>query len=70
MGWADLWAEQCLKLYDVAGAVPIITGAGGFVSDWNGKPIGQDFDGYAVGASHKALALEVLAILHNPTGLA
>ena len=39
MGWADVLVEQCLKLYDVAGAAPIITGAGGFIGDWQGKPI-------------------------------
>ena len=63
MGWADVWAEQCLKLYDVAGAVPIITGAGGFISDWDGQPITRNFSGFAVAASHKDLAMEALTVL-------
>lgn len=65
MGWADVWAEQCLKLYDVAGVVPIISGAGGFISDWQGRPIDIDFNGFAVAASSKDLAMQALKIL-NP----
>lgn len=63
MGWADVVVEQCLGLYDVAGAVPIITGAGGFISDWQGKPIGMNFSGEAVAATSRELALEALKIM-------
>lgn len=67
MGWCDVVVEQCLKLYDVAGAVPIITGAGGFMTDWNGKPITIDFEdvskGEAIAASSVELAKESVAIL-------
>jgi histidinol phosphatase-like enzyme (inositol monophosphatase family) len=63
MGWADVITEQCLKLYDVAGAVPIITGAGGFISDWNAQPIDINFDGFLVAASNRELALQALEIL-------
>jgi fructose-1,6-bisphosphatase/inositol monophosphatase family enzyme len=65
MGWADVWAEQCLKLYDVAGVVPIITGAGGFISDWEGKPIDMNFNGFAVAASTRDLANQALEILNK-----
>jgi histidinol phosphatase-like enzyme (inositol monophosphatase family) len=63
MGWADCVVEQKLALYDVAGLVPIITGAGGFVSDWKLNPVGMDFDGHLVAASSKELAVEVLKIM-------
>jgi fructose-1,6-bisphosphatase/inositol monophosphatase family enzyme len=36
MGHADLVVEQKLKLYDVAGLAPIVTGAGGIFVDWDG----------------------------------
>lgn len=63
MGWADVLVEQCLKLYDVAGAAPIITGAGGTITDWHGNPITIDFNGEAVAASNKDLALEAINLL-------
>jgi histidinol phosphatase-like enzyme (inositol monophosphatase family) len=63
MGWADVWVEQCLKIYDVAGVAPIISGAGGFISDWQGNPITVEFKGEAVGASTKDLAMEAVKVL-------
>ena len=63
MGWADAIVEQNLGLYDVAGAVPIITGAGGVFTDWQGRPIGMDFKGEAVVASSPALAQEIRKLL-------
>jgi inositol-phosphate phosphatase/L-galactose 1-phosphate phosphatase/histidinol-phosphatase len=64
MGWADLVSEQCLKIYDVAGVAPIITGAGGFISDWSGKAIDIGFNGFAVAGSSKALAMQAAEILN------
>jgi inositol-phosphate phosphatase / L-galactose 1-phosphate phosphatase / histidinol-phosphatase len=60
MGWADVVVEQCLKIYDVAGAAPIINGAGGFIGDWQGKPIDINFKGEAVAASTKELAMKAV----------
>jgi histidinol-phosphatase len=37
-GHLDLVIETELKPYDIAALVPIITGAGGVVTTWNGKP--------------------------------
>ena len=65
MGWADVLVEQCLKIFDVAGAAPIITGAGGFISDWQGNPITIDFQGEAVAASTRELAEEAIDNLVN-----
>jgi fructose-1,6-bisphosphatase/inositol monophosphatase family enzyme len=57
--------EQCLKLYDVAGTVPIITGAGGFIGGWDGKPIDITFEGEAVAASSQELAMEAVRVLRG-----
>jgi inositol-phosphate phosphatase / L-galactose 1-phosphate phosphatase / histidinol-phosphatase len=65
MGWADVIVEQCLKIYDVAGAVPIITGAGGFIGDWQGNPIDINFKTEAVAASTKELAMEAIEVLET-----
>lgn len=63
MGWADIVVEQKLQIYDVAGIIPIITGAGGFVSDFSGKSInGAGYDGTMVAASCKELAFEAIKI--------
>ena len=37
-GHLDLVIETELKPYDIAALIPIITGAGGIVTTWDGKP--------------------------------
>ena len=37
-GQVDLIIEGSLKSYDIAALIPIITGAGGVVTTWDGKP--------------------------------
>ena len=63
LGWADLVVERDLKVHDVVGLVPLITGAGGYAADWQGNAIDLDTDGTMIAASTKALALEALAVL-------
>ncbi len=62
-GWIDLVCEADLKLYDFAAVMPIITEAGGLVTDWQGKIPGFDTDGRILAAGdaqcHR-LALEAL----------
>lgn len=41
MGTMDAVVETGLKAWDIEAAVPIIEGAGGFITHWNGDPIGQ-----------------------------
>ena len=37
-GHVDLVVETELKPYDIAALIPIVTGAGGVVTTWEGKP--------------------------------
>jgi histidinol phosphatase-like enzyme (inositol monophosphatase family) len=37
-GHLDLVVEAEMKPYDIAGLIPIVTGAGGIVTTWDGKP--------------------------------
>src|SRR5947207_15351473 len=37
-GHLDLVVQTELKPYDIAALIPIITGAGGIVTTWDGKP--------------------------------
>ncbi len=62
-GFIDLVAEAQLKPYDFAALVPVITGAGGAVTDWRGKEMRLDSDGRIVAAGDPALlpaAIEAL----------
>jgi len=39
MGHIDVIAESGLRAWDVAALIPVVEGAGGVVSDWNGNPV-------------------------------
>ncbi len=62
-GFIDLVCEADLKLYDFAAVVPIITEAGGLVTDWRGKPPGPDSDGRILAAGDAACHAQALAVL-------
>jgi inositol-phosphate phosphatase/L-galactose 1-phosphate phosphatase/histidinol-phosphatase len=38
-GLADLYVDFGLDIYDYLAAVPVIEGAGGIITDWNGDPL-------------------------------
>ena len=63
-GHVDLVVENSLKLYDFAALVPVIKGAGGLITDWQGRELDMQSDGSVLaagdGAIHRA-AREVLA---------
>ncbi len=62
-GFIDLVVEAGLKPYDFAALLPVITGAGGAVSDWRGQPMRLDSDGRIVAAGDPALLAEAIAVL-------
>jgi histidinol phosphatase-like enzyme (inositol monophosphatase family) len=41
LGTMDAVVETGLKAWDIEAAIPVIEGAGGFITHWNGEPIGQ-----------------------------
>ena len=61
-GHVDLVVEAGLKPYDIAALVPIIEGAGGMVTTWDGGPAGGG--GRIVAAGDKRVHAEALAILN------
>jgi len=65
LGWADLVLERQMKVPDLMGLVPIITGAGGFAGDWQGKEITLENDGTIIAASSRKLADEALAVING-----
>ncbi|MDI9408069.1 MAG: inositol monophosphatase family protein [Candidatus Pacebacteria bacterium] len=38
-GWADAVVEASLKPYDYLACAAVVTAAGGYAADWNGKPL-------------------------------
>jgi len=62
-GFCDLVIESRLKPHDFMALAPIVTGAGGLISDWEGAPLGAGSDGRVVAASTESLWREALEIL-------
>ena len=63
-GRVDLVIDFDLKPYDYFALVPVIEGAGGLISDWQGQPLGLDSSGDVVSAATPELqraALELIA---------
>src|SRR3546814_12064603 len=62
-GLADLVVEADLKPYDYLAQAPIIAGAGGVMTDWEGRPPGLESDGRVLCAGDRrchALATSLL----------
>lgn len=62
-GHLDLVVEAGLQLYDFAALVPVIEGAGGRMTDWQGRPLNRNSDGRVVAAGDAGLIPAVLGAL-------
>lgn len=62
-GFLQLVMEAGLKAVDVLPLVPVIEGAGGIITDWQGQPISLTNCGTALAASDANLHLQVLHII-------
>ena len=63
-GQIDLIVEGSLHYYDIMALIPVVEGAGGIITDWQGQPLEKDWDGLVVAAATKELhqaALNMLA---------
>jgi myo-inositol-1(or 4)-monophosphatase len=61
MGFVDLVIETDLKRWDIAPLIPIIKGAGGIVTNWQGRP--QTDGGAIIAAGDARVHAEALKIL-------
>lgn len=59
-GHIDIVCEAGLKLYDYAALVPVVEGAGGMMSDWNGEPLHAGSDGRVLALGDPARLEDVL----------
>jgi inositol-phosphate phosphatase/L-galactose 1-phosphate phosphatase/histidinol-phosphatase len=63
MGFTDLIIEASLDLHDFAALVPVIEGAGGVITDWQGQTLGQGSNGRVVAAGDRRIHAQALALL-------
>jgi myo-inositol-1(or 4)-monophosphatase len=61
LGFVDLVIETDLKRWDIAPLIPIIEGAGGVVTNWEGRPMNEG--GRAIAAGDARVHAEALRIL-------
>jgi inositol-phosphate phosphatase / L-galactose 1-phosphate phosphatase / histidinol-phosphatase len=62
-GFIDLVIEASLKPYDFSAMVPVVDGAGGVATDWQGRPLGLSSDGRVLVAGDARAHREALAFL-------
>lgn len=70
LGHIDLVAEAGLKIWDWAALQPIIEGAGGRITDWDGAPLGPQSDGRVLAAGDPSLHAQALDYLKGKIPLA
>lgn len=59
-GHVDCVIEAGLKLHDYAALVPVVEGAGGMMSDWQGHPLDAESDGRVIALGDPARLDDVL----------
>jgi inositol-phosphate phosphatase / L-galactose 1-phosphate phosphatase / histidinol-phosphatase len=62
-GFVDLVVEASLKPYDFSAMLPIVEGAGGVASDWQGAPLTLASDGRVLVAGDRRAHQQALALL-------
>jgi histidinol phosphatase-like enzyme (inositol monophosphatase family) len=67
-GFVDLVVEAGLKPWDFAALRPVIEGAGGTVTDWQGRPLDLSSDGRIAAAGDGRCHAEALAALRVSAG--
>lgn len=62
-GYNDLVVEADMDPYDYMAQVAVIAGAGGMITDWQGRPLGLESDGRVLAAGDPALHRKALDLL-------
>ncbi len=65
LGYLDLVVEADLKSYDFCALAPIVSGAGGKITDWQGEPLTVESDGRVVASGDPSLMPAVINILNE-----
>ncbi|WP_415184370.1 inositol monophosphatase family protein [Phaeovulum sp.] len=64
-GHVDVVVDYDLKPYDIMALRPVVTEAGGILTDWAGQVPGLSYEGPILSAATHDLHKEVLALLHD-----
>jgi histidinol phosphatase-like enzyme (inositol monophosphatase family) len=64
-GRTDLALDGGLDAFDIYAPAAVITGAGGFVCDWDGNPLSFDMKGNVLAAGDKSRLDEVISIVKS-----
>jgi histidinol phosphatase-like enzyme (inositol monophosphatase family) len=67
-GWIDVVLESGLKLHDFAALAPVIEGAGGTVTDWNGRRLDTGSDGRMLATGDADLHARLLHAIITASG--
>jgi len=62
-GYNDLVVEADMDPYDYMAQVAVISGAGGMITDWQGRPLGLESDGRVLAAGDPAVHRKALDLL-------
>ncbi|RVT92475.1 histidinol-phosphatase [Sphingomonas crocodyli] len=62
-GHLDAVIESGLKLYDFAALVPVVEGAGGRMTDWQGRDLDRDSAGHVIAAGDPSLIAPIAELL-------
>lgn len=65
-GFVDLVCEADLKPYDYVALVPVVEGAGGTITDWQGRAVTLASDGRILAAADARLHRAALRLLNGP----
>lgn len=64
-GWVDIVMESDMKPYDMMALVPVIQGAGGVISDWEGGQLTLDSGPWVLAAANRTLHRECLQLIRS-----
>ena len=64
-GYTDLAVEADMDPYDFMALVPVVTGAGGIMTDWQGRSLGLETDGRVIAAGDRRIHEAALALLSH-----
>jgi len=62
-GWVDVVCEDTLQVYDFAAHIPVIEGAGGVITDWQGNRLTAQSEGHVVAVGDPKLHERVIEAL-------
>ena len=64
-GFIDLVVEDDMSVYDYCALIPVVTGAGGVITDWHGGALGLDSGGQVLAAASAGLHEAARRVLEN-----